>query len=183
MHFDDNKIYTFSPIISCNDVTEYTFSPTRPLSLPPLSLSAKEQLVLHNVERWAKLPHGHFFCRLLLKKTNTFDLSVIPPHLLLERFRNQHERGSDIAAYVLLLGPGDPDNCKHMRGVAGKQICQMSLFFYTTFVSFQHHSVCMLRMCLTASAIIGCFRRRDFTWAETQHSPAFDGGKREIKST
>lgn len=109
---------------------------------------------------------------------NTFDLSIIPPPLLFETNNKKaiSQCMSPSVLAILIIANTYVESQE-------KQIWRTSLCFYTAFLSFQHHSICMLQMCLTVPAVIGCFRLRDFTWAETQHSAAFDGGKREIKST
>lgn len=81
-----NKKKTFPPLISCRDGTAYIFSLSPPVS-PSFSLSHWGLSFGTTCAAWSQVfiqtPLGHFFCRLLLTKTNTFDLSVFPPHPLL----------------------------------------------------------------------------------------------------
>lgn len=50
-------------------------------------------------------------------KTNTFSF-VIQPRLLLEQHRKET---GHIRVYILFLCLGDPCNCKHMKGVTGRE--------------------------------------------------------------
>lgn len=144
MSFFDGKIDTFSSIISWNDGAVFFF-----FSCLSVGSSQKNNFYFIKATGDQNSPlddssAGHYF-----KDKHTFDF--FPPHPLFERHgkRQQHQQRGNITAYVLFLCLADPDNCKHVKGVTGKQIRLMPLFsfFYTAFVSFQLHHVCTLRVC------------------------------------
>lgn len=144
MSFFDGKIDTFSSIISCNDGAVFIF-----FFIPLSGVLAKEQLLFHKGDRWSKLTLGRFICRSLLQSQNTFDFFSKFRLIPWRGRRQQHQQRGNITAYFLFLWLADPDNCEHVKGVTGKRIHRMPLFFffffYTTLVSFQLHHVCTLR--------------------------------------
>lgn len=116
----------------------------------------RNNLIITKAFRDQKATLGRCTADLCFKGRHT----VIRPHLLLEQCG---EETRCITVYILFLCLGDLYNCKHMKGVTGKEIAFVLLYHISFIWTSQRIYVHWQSL-----AIIGCFRPRNFTQAETQ---------------